>query len=92
MLASSGVTACKDGELHATAQIEAVPKTSAPEARYDSWSIANDDLRFAVENPARRPLKPFSVRDLLNAAWRARLAGGDPVAISDRADQLWRSR
>ena len=92
MLASSGVTACKDGEFNATAQLEAVPRTSAPEARYDSWSVADEDLRFAVENPARPPRRPFSVRDLLNAAWRAHLAGGDPVAISDRAGELWRLR
>jgi hypothetical protein len=92
MLASAGVTACKDEEFNATAQLEAVPRTSAPEARYDSWSVADLDLRFAVENPARPPRKPFSVRDLLNAAWRARLAGGDPVLISDRAGELWRLR
>jgi hypothetical protein len=92
MLASARVTASKDGEFEATAQLEAVLRTSAPDARYNSWSVADEDLRFAVEKPARAPRKPFSVRDLMNAAWRARLAGGDPVAISDRVRELWRLR
>jgi hypothetical protein len=91
MVASAGVTASEDGEIN-PALLEGVLRASAPDARYNSWSVADEDLRFALEGSARSPRRPFSARDLLNAAWQARLAGGDPIAISERAGQLWISR
>jgi hypothetical protein len=92
MLTSARVQVREDWAIDCAGGLENVLQVSAPEGRYKTWRVPDEDLRFAVENKERQPKRPFSMRDLLNAAWYARLAGGEPAAISKRARELWLSR